>query len=89
MICKEYIIVNPNCISTCSVVVVHGGNSPSLCIWWTIWLYLHTHAKVRIGCIYSHITVSHLSVPFFFYSVGKVCTPSEIYISICMLVIFR
>ena len=33
---KEYIIVDPYCISTCSVVVVHGGNSPRLCIWWTI-----------------------------------------------------
>ena len=33
---KEYIVVNPNCISTCSVVVVHGGNSPRLGIWWTI-----------------------------------------------------
>ena len=43
----------------------------------------HTHAKVRIGCIYSHITVSHLSVPF--CSVGKVCTPSEIYIFIVCL----
>ena len=36
--------------STCSVVVIHCGNSPRLDIWWTR-LYRHTHAKVRIGCI--------------------------------------
>ena len=29
--------------STCSVVVVHGGNSPRLDIWWTI------------GCIDTHM----------------------------------
>ena len=49
------------------------------------WLYRHTHTEVRIGCIDSHIIVSHPSVPF--YSVGKVCAPSEIYIY-CMLVKF-
>ena len=83
---KEYIFVYPNCISTCSVVVVHGGDNPRLFIWWTIGC-IYTHIEVRIGCIGSHIPVSHLSVPF--YSAGKVCTPSEIYIYIyighCML----
>ena len=69
--------------STCSVVVVHGGNSPRLDIWWTIGC-IDTHAKVRIGYISSHITVSHWSVPF--DSVGKVCTPSEVYlyITVCL-----
>ena len=28
--CKEYIIVTLIVFSTCSVVVVHGGNSPKL-----------------------------------------------------------
>ena len=51
------------------------------------WLYLHTHTEVRIGCIVSHIPVSHLSVPF--YSVGKVCTPSEIHIYILAIVCLR
>ena len=37
----------------------------------------HTHAKVRIGCISSHITVSHCLFPF--YSVGKVVN-HQIYI---------
>ena len=30
--------------STCSVVVVHGGNSPRLDIWWTIG-YIDTHMQ--------------------------------------------
>ena len=79
------IFVNPNCISTYLIVVVHGGNSPRLFIWWTPGC-IYTHSEVRIGYIVSHISVSHLSVPF--YSVGKVCTPSEdiyIYLGHCML----
>ena len=40
---KEYIVVTLIVFSTCSVVVVHGGNSPRLDIWWTI------------GCIDTHM----------------------------------
>ena len=78
------IFVNPNCISTYFIVVVHGGNSPRLFIWWTPGC-IYTHSEVRIGYIVSHISVSHLSVPF--YSVGKVFAPSEVYIYLghCML----
>ena len=48
-------------------------------------LVVFTHSEVRIGYMVSHISVSHLSVPF--YSVGKVFAPSEVYIylSHCML----
>ena len=63
--------------------MVHGGNSPRLFIWWTPGC-IYTHSEVRIGYIVSHISVFYLSVPF--YSVGKVCTPSEAFIYIWAIV---
>ena len=35
VVVKEYIIVTLIVLSTCSVVVIHGGNSPRFDIWWT------------------------------------------------------
>ena len=63
--------------------MVHGGNSPRLFIWWTPGC-IYPHSEVRIGYIVSDISVFHLSVPF--YSVGKVCTPSEVFIYIWAIV---
>ena len=63
--------------------MIHGGNSPRLFIWWTPGC-IYTHSEVRIGYMVSHISVSHLSVPF--YSVGKVFAPSEVYIYIWAIV---
>ena len=41
--CQEYIFVTLIVFSTCFGVVVHGGNSPRLDVWWTI------------GCINTHM----------------------------------